>query len=143
MVYMKIKTKNMYLVGALVVGIAIIVLISNYFTGWLSNYLTGWFVRPQVPPGTYDTFAKCLTQKGVVMYGAYWCGHCANQKAMFGDSFQYINYVECDPNGQNSNSQLCQQKGINGYPAWEINGTLYYGEKSLQELSQLSGCPLE
>lgn len=23
-----------------------------------------------------DTFASCLTKKGVKMYGAYWCGHC-------------------------------------------------------------------
>ena len=42
-----------------------------------------------------DDFAKCLTQKSVVMYGAYWCPHCQAQKKLFGSSFKYVNYVEC------------------------------------------------
>jgi hypothetical protein len=62
-----------------------------------------------------DAFAKCLTEKGWTMYGAEWCGHCKDQKALFGDSFQYIKYVEC-PN----NTQLCLDKGINGYPTWRV-----------------------
>lgn len=36
---------------------------------------------------TTDDFAKCLTEKGAKMYGTSWCGHCKNQKALFGDSF--------------------------------------------------------
>jgi len=43
----------------------------------------------------YDTFAKCLTDRHVLMYGAYWCPHCAEQKEKFGDSFRYAPYVEC------------------------------------------------
>jgi len=34
-------------------------------------------------PGFYDEFAQCLTDKGVKMYGAYWCPHCQAQKALF------------------------------------------------------------
>ena len=43
-------------------------------------------------PGLYDNFAKCLTEKGAVMYGAMdWCKFTQAQKAMFGKSFKYIN----------------------------------------------------
>ena len=66
----------------------------------------------------YDEFAKCLTQKGAVMYGAEWCPHCKDQKAAFGDSFKYINYVECP-----DNTQLCIDKGIQGYPTWIISSS--------------------
>lgn len=67
----------------------------------------------------YDLLAKCLTEKGVKMYGAFWCGHCQNQKKAFGSSFQYINYQECTIDGkQNSFAQVCQDAGIEGYPTW-------------------------
>jgi len=80
--------------------------------------------------------AKCLTEKGAKMYGASWCSHCANQKKMFGDAFQYIDYVECDTTGQ----EECNSAGIEGYPTWTINGQKYPGETSLENLAQLSGC---
>jgi glutaredoxin len=82
-----------------------------------------------------DSFARCLTAKGVVMYGSATCPHCSNQKALFGSSFQYINYVECT-----EQYQLCNDKGIRGVPTWEINGTHYEGERTFKMLAQLSGC---
>jgi hypothetical protein len=86
-------------------------------------------------PGTYDNFAKCLTDKGVIMYGSATCPHCQDQKKMFGDSFKYINYIEC------SNDPRCTQAGIQYVPTWSINGTLQpAGEKTIQELSSLTGC---
>ena len=39
----------------------------------------------------YDDFAKCLTENGATMYGTVWCGHCNNQKDMFGDSVPMFN----------------------------------------------------
>lgn len=130
---MKIKVKQIYLLGAILVFIAILAL--------LYGVISGMFVKT-VPPGKYDSFAKCLTQKGVVMYGSYLCGYCNRQKEMFGDSFKYINYVECHPNGPNANPQLCTEKRIRGVPTWEIDGNLHSGLKSLEELSSLSGCAL-
>jgi hypothetical protein len=47
----------------------------------------------------YDTFAKCLTAHGAKMYGLYWCPHCIEQKKMFGESFRYVDYVECAVKG--------------------------------------------
>lgn len=87
-----------------------------------------------------DNLAKCLTSKGIKMYGAYWCPHCQNQKNEFGDSFEYIDYVECDANGPGGNPQACKDAGIKGYPAWIIDGMQYSGEQKLSTLAKLAGC---
>lgn len=84
--------------------------------------------------------AKCLTEKGAKMYGAYWCPHCQNQKNDFGDSFQYINYVECDAKGPNGNPTACELAGIQGYPTWVIGGAKYSGEQDLSTLAKIAGC---
>lgn len=88
-------------------------------------------------PGKYDTFAKCLSENGATMYGTEWCSHCRNQKAKFGNSFQYIDYVDCDRNKRD-----CLAAGVSGYPTWNIKGTNYPGEQSLYKLASLSGCSL-
>src|SRR3989344_4690623 len=74
-------------------------------------------------------FAQCLTAKGATMYGAYWCSHCKAQKAQFGSSFKYVNYVECteDP-------KVCEAAGIQGYPTWKIASTTLTGEQPLETL---------
>lgn len=88
--------------------------------------------------GKYDAFADCLTDKGAAMYGANWCSHCKDQKAMFGESFRKVNYVNCE-----LAQEKCSNAGIRGYPTWIINGTKYTGTKQLSELSDLSGCSLK
>ncbi len=82
-----------------------------------------------------DELAICLTDKGAIMYGTNWCGHCKDQKAMFGNSFQYINFVDCD-----ENTQECVANSVQGYPTWKINNQLYPGVMELSSLKQLSGC---
>jgi hypothetical protein len=88
-------------------------------------------------PGELDNFAQCLTEKGVKMYGTEWCSHCKNQKAAFGSSFQYVDYVDCD-----KNKQACNSADITGYPTWTIEGNNYPGEQQLNNLASLSGCKL-
>lgn len=87
--------------------------------------------------GEYDEFATCLTEAGVTMYGTEWCSHCKNQKALFGNSFRLVDYVDCD-----REKQECVNAGVKGYPTWKINGQNYPGEQSFQRLSELSGCEL-
>lgn len=83
--------------------------------------------------------AQHLSSIGAKMYGAYWCPACHSQKQLFGkQAFADITYIECAEEGGNSQRQLCQQAGIQRYPTWEINGQLYPGTRSLQELAQLS-----
>ena len=122
------RTKKYALLG--VVGVVLIGLFVFFITSMQSK------------PGPYDAFAQCLTGKGAVMYGAYWCPHCANQKKLFGSSFKYVTYVECDAKGKDAQPELCQQKGVASYPTWEINGTIESGEIPLPVLAEKSGCTL-
>lgn len=83
-----------------------------------------------------------LREIGAKEYGAYWCPHCHDQKMLFGkEAAALIDYVECDPRGQNSRAQLCQAAAANvkGFPTWEIKGQFYSGTQSLEKLADLSG----
>ena len=84
--------------------------------------------------------AKYLNDKGVVKYSAYWCPNCLNQSELFGrQAYKELNVVECARDGINSQTQLCIDKKIQGFPTWEINGKLILGVLSLRELSKLTG----
>lgn len=90
--------------------------------------------------GAYDALAKCLTEKGVKMYGAWWCPHCQNQKKMFGSSWKYINYVECAI-GQSGQTKECRDAHIESYPTWIFpEGKRVTGEQSPESLGQQAGC---
>ncbi|MBW4486580.1 MAG: hypothetical protein KME12_02200 [Trichocoleus desertorum ATA4-8-CV12] len=86
-----------------------------------------------------QSLAQHLQQTGAKMYGAYWCPHCADQKALFESAVTAVPYVECDPKGEKPQPDLCQAKQIEGYPTWEIEGYFYPGTRSLLELAALSG----
>ena len=93
----------------------------------------------------YDGFARCLGDRGVKMYGAWWCPHCVEQKEKFGASFDYAPYVECgvkgDLKGQNP---VCKEDGIKHFPTWQFPPTGERVEKvlSLEVLSDRTGCSL-
>jgi len=103
------------------------------------------------PPqdGDNAALAQCLTDKGVKMYGAWWCHNCDNQKTLFGSDFRYIDYTECEPGGdQAPDPEACQDAGIEGYPTWVFPGLgdtpgtplNLAGTRSLEELARVSGC---
>ena len=46
--------------------------------------------------------------------------------------------MECAKDGFNNKRELCEAKGITGFPSWEINGSIDSGVKSLEELAELS-----
>tara|TARA_Y100000766_G_scaffold209421_1_gene181089 strand:+ start:197 stop:586 length:390 start_codon:yes stop_codon:yes gene_type:complete len=84
--------------------------------------------------------AKHLNDKGVVKYSAYWCPNCLKQSELFGKrAYKELNVVECARDAENSQTQLCIDKKIKGFPTWEINGKLILGVLSLKELSKLTG----
>ncbi len=84
--------------------------------------------------------AKYLNDNGVVKYSAYWCPNCLIQSELFGkEAYRELNVVECARDGINSQTQLCIEKKIKGFPTWEINGKLILGVLSLKELSKLTG----
>ena len=83
--------------------------------------------------------AEHLTEEGAVMYSAYWCPHCHDQKEMFGkEATEKLNVVECAKDGLNNKREFCEAKGITGFPSWEINGSIDSGVKSLKELAKLT-----
>ena len=85
-------------------------------------------------------FAKYLKDNGVIKYSAYWCPNCLNQSELFGkQAYRELNVVECARDGINSQTQLCIDKKIQGFPTWEINGKLILGVLSLNDLSKLTG----
>jgi hypothetical protein len=90
-----------------------------------------------------DAFAQCLGAKGAKMYGAYWCPHCADQKELFGSSFQYAPYVECGIKGSKAEAQVCSDAAIKHFPTWSFaDGARVEGLHSLEFLGQETGCPL-
>ncbi|MBI2120980.1 MAG: hypothetical protein HYT94_05150 [Parcubacteria group bacterium] len=94
-------------------------------------------------PGKLDAFAQCLTDKGVKFYGAFWCPHCQAQKKLFGSSEKLLPYVECSTPDAQSQTAVCKEKKIEGYPTWEFaDGSRESGEVTLEQLSEKSSCPL-
>ena len=93
----------------------------------------------------HDGFARCLTERGVKMYGAWWCPHCVEQKEKFGASFEYVPYVECGIKGDtHGQSQICKDENVKHYPTWQFPPTGERVERTftLQELSDRTGCAL-
>lgn len=90
-----------------------------------------------------DGFSKCLTQKKAVMYGASTCSHCADQKELFGSSFQYVTYVECMVPETHKETDQCKALDIKHTPTWIFGGgTRHEGVLQLDELSKQTGCKL-
>ena len=91
----------------------------------------------------YDTFAKCLEASGLVMYGSVLCPHCMNVKEAFGDSFQFITYVECNPKMPAADPERCIEEEVQYLPTFKFgDGTKSFGEQEFSVLAQRTGCPL-
>lgn len=93
--------------------------------------------------GELDDFAKCIKSSGAQFYGTFWCSHCQNQKKLFGTSREYLPYVECSTEDGTEQTEICKEKGIEGFPTWVFaDGTRLSGELSLQVLSEETKCAL-
>lgn len=94
----------------------------------------------KAPTQSTDTLAlaECLTAKGAVMYGTDRCPHCQNQKKLFGDAFEKINFVNCDPD---QDKAICDIAGVRWYPTWKFtDGTVLEGTQTLAALSSAGQC---
>lgn len=84
--------------------------------------------------------ARCLSEKGVKMYGAFWCPHCAAQKSLFSDAADELPYVECS-NQDRTQTPVCKDQRIVSYPTWIFpGGERAEGEQTLEALRTKSGC---
>lgn len=90
---------------------------------------------PKEPAG--DSFARCLTEKGAVMYGTDLCSHCQDQKRLFGSTFAAVTFVNCDY------SAACKEKNVSRIPTWIFaDGTRLEGKQPLERLAEMTGCRL-
>lgn len=87
------------------------------------------------PISDNNQLAECLTSKEVKIYVSKYCGHCEDQKEMFGSSFEKLNSIDCA-----DQPLVCQEAGITGVPNWIINGQSYPGVQSLSKLKELTNC---
>ncbi len=107
-----------------------------------SNNLSAAAVQASPEQDALIDFAKCLSSRGAVMYGAYWCPHCAEQKATLGGGLPHIKYIECDAKSPDGRPELCQKANIQSYPTWIMpRQNPLIGSQTLAELSTWSGCP--
>jgi uncharacterized membrane protein len=121
-----------HLIDAAVAGVLAATVLSIIYVGTPtrpvnSDYATG--------------LARHLAASGAVMYGAYWCPHCREQKALFGSAAALLPYVECDPRGKHAQTERCRARGIRVFPTWEFHGQLVEGALALNELARRSGYP--
>ena len=124
---MENQSSKLKIIGGLVIALALI---------W---GITEWRQSRKISGAELDDFAQCLTDRGYMMYGAYWCSHCQNEKKGFGPSaWKRVNYIECT-----KEPKQCLDAGIKGYPTWlGPEGTRLEGEQGVGRLSEVSGCPL-
>ncbi|MFH1630900.1 MAG: hypothetical protein ABIA21_01610 [Candidatus Aenigmatarchaeota archaeon] len=91
------------------------------------------------PQHVVEEFAECLTHNDVIMMGSDGCPHCRDQKKIFGTAFRNVNYVNCDTDEEKVN---CVSASVKAYPTWFFGLKRYEGVKSLESLSNLSGCDI-
>ncbi len=90
----------------------------------------------------FDSFAQCLTDAGAKFYGAFWCPHCNDQKALLKNSKQ-LPYIECSTLDRQSQTPPCIDAGITSYPTWTfVDGSKVEGVMDLEKLADKTRCTL-
>ncbi len=111
------------------------------FLAMLHMHYSGIFDPAAGPEEPYlQALAEHLGAGDAKFFGAYWCPHCQEQKALFEASADRLPYVECTPGGRGGPMATdCVTNGIESYPTWIIAGRKYEGVLSLERLARLSG----
>lgn len=90
---------------------------------------------PEQTPEQLANLAQCLDAKGWVMYSSFTCSACRAQRKVFGEAFELIEQIECNPTAENSQAERCLEKKIRKTPTWIL-------EKDGAELGRLEGYQL-
>ena len=96
----------------------------------------------------YSTLVECLNSKEVVYYKSVKCANCRRQEKLLGDAYKKLNSVECHPEGENPQPDLCLKKGVTKTPTFliESGGEVSKRVEGLQQIEKLAafgGCPLK
>ena len=84
-----------------------------------------------------DEFAKCVGKKATI-YMQTGCYACQKQEELFGASYQYLTKINCA-----EDMAECYKQGITQTPTWIIDYQKNIGYKTLEQLSDLTGCELK
>jgi len=126
------KTTYLY-IGFVVVLLASIVVFRQY---------AGPASERNASTPEYDAFAQCLSDAGAKFYGAFWCPHCEEQKDMLKNSPK-LPYIECSTLDGESQTQVCIDEKIVGYPTWKFaDGSELSGTQELTTLGEKTNCVL-
>lgn len=121
----------------LIIGGVVLVVVAVGGTALLAMFGGG------ASSGKYDEFATCLGEKGATFYGAFWCPHCQDQKAMFGNSKTKLPYVECSLPSGKGQTPICIEKKIESYPTWFFaDGSSVAQVMEFSALAEKTGCTL-
>jgi len=81
---------------------------------------------------TSDEIAKCIGENSV-LYTQLGCSACKAQEDLFGESYEYLNKIDCF-----YEREKCSE--ITATPTWIINNEKYVGVQSIEKLQELTGC---
>ena len=106
----------------------------------LHLHYTGVLTPGQAPEDPVArALAEHLSSMDVKFYGAQWCPHCQQQKALFGAAAKRLPYVECSPDGQGTpQAPVCKDQKIESYPTWIINGKRYESVMTMKDLADIT-----
>jgi len=124
--------------------LSILLASSPNFKFWLAGIVLLFFVPLfyfNLPQRDLSEFAKCLRTNGVKMFGTNHCLYCNQQKRIFGNSFQYMRFIDCEVE-----QDECTQWNIESYPTFiqvDTKGKELKRESglmSIEDLQEFSGC---
>lgn len=91
---------------------------------------------PDLTASEKEILAKCLTQKGIYLYGTINCPNCDVQKEKFGEAIKDIVYINCFVQKENC-TKYSEQKI---YPYWGMDETVIVGPIPLDKLKEKTNC---
>lgn len=96
----------------------------------------------------YSELVACMNEKGVVYYKSVRCSNCRRQEMLLGPAYKKMNSIECHPDGENPQVELCLKKEIEKTPTFimEVNGNeikRLVGRQTIKDLADFAGCPFE
>lgn len=93
----------------------------------------------------YSGLVSCLNDHNVVYYKSVRCTNCKRQEKLLGPAYQELNSVECHPDGENPNPELCFAKNISHTPTFLIEEDgqevgRVVGLQKIEDLAKFGNC---
>ena len=115
-------------------GILVLLAVGFYIVSYAITKYTGYSITGKAVYSKQERveIAKCLSEKGVVLYCSSLSLNCMRQKNEIEDIFEYIGYLDCG-----EKPEECIDLSL---PAWKINNRFFYGIRDLGKLAESTDC---